>query len=159
MHLGSNLGDRRVNIARAIQMIEESIGPIIASSSFYETEAWGNTEQEDFINLALEVEHYKTPNQLLDIVNDIEDKLGRVRREKWEERLIDIDIIFVEDIIIDTQKLTIPHKWMEQRNFVLYPMVEIAAEFVHPLLNKTVEKLLEECTDTSKIKRLTPEFE
>ncbi len=79
MHLGSNLGDRRVNIVRVIQMIEESIGPIIPSSSFYETEAWGKTDQEDFINIALEVEHYKTPNQLLDMVNDIEDKLGRVR--------------------------------------------------------------------------------
>lgn len=159
MHLGSNLGERRVNIARAVQMIEESLGPIIASSSFYETEAWGKTDQDDFINMALEVEHYKTPNQLLDTVNAIENRLGRIRRLKWEERLIDIDIIFMEDIIIDTEKLTIPHKWMEQRNFVLYPMVEIAPEFVHPVLNKTVEKLLKECNDTSEIKRLTPEFD
>jgi len=158
LHLGSNIGDRKVNIARAIQMIEESIGPVIASSAFYETEAWGKKDQDDFINVALEVEHYTTPNQLLKTVNEIEDRLGRVRKVKWEERLIDIDIIFIEDMIIDTHKLTIPHKWMEQRNFVLYPMVDIAENFIHPVLNKTLKNLLLECEDSSKITRLTPEF-
>ena len=159
MHLGSNIGDRKLHIARAIQMIEESIGPIWASSAYYETEAWGNADQNDFINVALEVEHYMTPNQLLKTVNRIEDDLGRERKEKWGARTIDIDIIFVEDIIVDTDKLTLPHKWMEKRNFVLYPMVEIAEKFVHPVLNKTLAELLEECEDTTKITRLKSEFE
>ena len=159
MHLGSNIGDRKVHIARAIQMIEESIGPIWASSAYYETEAWGNGDQDDFINVALEVEHYMTPNQLLKTVNRIEDDLGRERKEKWGARTIDIDIIFVEDIIVDTDKLTLPHKWMEKRNFVLYPMVEIAENFIHPVLNKTLSELLEECEDTTKITRLKSEFE
>lgn len=159
MHLGSNKGDRKLQIARAIQMIEESIGPVWASSSYYETKAWGKVDQNDFINVALEVEHYMTPNQLLDTVNKIEHNLGRQRTEKWGARFIDIDIIFVEDIIIDTEKLTIPHKWMEKRNFVLYPLVEIAEQFVHPVLNKTVAELLEECDDTTEIKRLKSEFE
>ena len=159
MHLGSNIGDRKVHIARAIQMIEESIGPIWASSAYYETEAWGNGDQDDFINVALEVEHYMTPNQLLKTVNRIEDDLGRERKEKWGARTIDIDIIFVEDIIVDTDKLTLPHKWMEKRNFVLYPMVEIAENFIHPVLNKTLSELLEECEDTTKITRLISEFE
>ena len=159
MHLGSNKGDRKLQIARAIQMIEESIGPIWASSAYFETKAWGNVDQNDFINVAIEVEHYKTPNQLLKIVNEIEDKLGRTRRVKWESRIIDIDIIFVEDIIIDTEKLTIPHKWMEKRNFVLYPMVEIAENFVHPVLKKTIAELFEECEDSSEITRLKSEFE
>lgn len=159
LHLGSNMGDRKLQIARAIQMIEENIGPIHASSAYYQTEAWGKKDQEDFINVALEVEHYMTPNQLLKTVNDIEDRLGRVRKVKWAERVIDIDIIFIEDIIIDTERLTIPHKWMEDRNFVLYPMVEIAPNFVHPVLNKSLSTLLEECRDTSTIERLKPEFE
>jgi 2-amino-4-hydroxy-6-hydroxymethyldihydropteridine diphosphokinase len=159
LHLGSNIGDRKLHIARAIQMIEESIGPIWSSSSYYETEAWGKKDQSDFINVALEVEHYMTPNQLLKTINKIEDNLGRVRREKWEERIIDIDIIFMEDIIIDTDKLTIPHKWMEKRNFVLYPMVEIAEKFVHPVFNKTLAELLEDCEDSTKITKLKSEFE
>jgi len=159
LHLGSNKGDRKLQIARAFQMIEESIGPICGSSSYYETKAWGKVDQNDFINVALEVEHYMTPNQLLKTVNKIEEQLGRVRIEKWGSRVIDIDIIFVEDIIIDTEKLTIPHKWMEKRNFVLYPMAELAENFVHPVLNKTIAELLEECEDTTKITRLKSEFE
>ena len=159
MHLGSNIGDRKLHIARAIQMIEESIGPVIASSSYFETEAWGKRDQDDFINVAVEVEHYMTPNQLLKTVNRIEDDLGRERKEKWSARSIDIDIIFVEDIIVETDKLTLPHKWMEKRNFVLYPMVEIAEHFIHPVLNKTLSELLEECEDTTKITRLKSEFE
>lgn len=159
MHLGSNIGDRKLHIARAIQMIEESIGPIWASSSYFETEAWGKGDQNDFINVALEVENYMTPYQLLKTVNRIEDDLGRERKEKWAARTIDIDIIFVEDIIVDTDKLTLPHKWMEKRNFVLYPMVEIAENFVHPVFNKTLRELLDACEDTSKITRLKSEFE
>lgn len=140
-------------------MIEESIGPIWASSSYFETEAWGKGDQNDFINVALEVENYMTPYQLLKTVNRIEDDLGRERKEKWAARTIDIDIIFVEDIIVDTDKLTLPHKWMEKRNFVLYPMVEIAENFVHPVFNKTLRELLDACEDTSKITRLKSEFE
>lgn len=159
MHLGSNKGDRKLQIARAIQMIEESIGPIWSSSAYYETEAWGKTDQDDFINVALEVELYMTPNQLLKTINNIEDKLGRVRNEKWGERVIDIDIIFIEDIIIETEKLTIPHRWMEKRNFVLFPLAEIAEGFIHPVLNKTVAELRDECDDMTKLTRLKSEFE
>lgn len=143
-----------MQIARAIQMIEESIGPVISSSAMYETEAWGKTDQESFVNIALEVEHYYTPNQLLRIINKIEDQLGRTRKEKWGPRSIDIDIIFIEDIIIDTNKLTIPHKWMHKRNFVLYPMEEIASNFIHPKLNKSVKHMLEDCEDETPVKRI-----
>ncbi|MEE9439519.1 MAG: 2-amino-4-hydroxy-6-hydroxymethyldihydropteridine diphosphokinase [Saprospiraceae bacterium] len=158
LHLGSNQGDRKVQIARALQMIEESIGPIESSSAFYSTEAWGNTDQPDFINLAIEVEHYLTPNQLLKLVNTIEREIGRVRKEKWGPRLIDIDIIFIDDIIIDTDKLTIPHRLMEKRNFVLYPLADIAPDFIHPILNLTVKQLLENCEDSSLIIKLESEY-
>jgi len=154
LHLGSNQGDKKVQIARAIQMIEESIGPIISSSAMYLTVAWGKTDQDEFVNIALEVEHYMTPNQLLDTVNKIEDQLGRKRIEKWGPRIIDIDIIFIEDVIIKTGKLTIPHGLMHKRNFVLYPMVEIAPDFIHPVLNESVSNLLEDCEDETKVRRI-----
>lgn len=135
-------------------MIEESIGPILSSSSMFETDAWGKTDQNDFINMALEVEHYMTPNQLLKTINKIEDQIGRVRLEKWGPRLIDIDIIFIEDIIVDTEKLTIPHRLMHKRNFVLYPMVEIAADFIHPLINEPLSIVLEDCEDETEVRRI-----
>jgi 2-amino-4-hydroxy-6-hydroxymethyldihydropteridine diphosphokinase len=154
LHLGSNQGDRKVQLARAIQMIEESIGPVLSSSAMYETDAWGKIDQNDFINIALEVEHYMTPNQLLKTVNKIEDQIGRIRLERWGPRLIDIDIIFIEDIVIDTEKLTIPHRLMHKRNFVLYPMVEIAAEFIHPVLNENLSSILEDCEDETEVRRI-----
>ncbi|MFT6337937.1 MAG: 2-amino-4-hydroxy-6-hydroxymethyldihydropteridine diphosphokinase [Saprospiraceae bacterium] len=154
LHLGSNQGDRKVQLARAIQMIEESIGPVLSSSAMYETDAWGKIDQNDFINIALEVEHYMTPNQLLKTVNKIEDQIGRIRLERWGPRLIDIDIIFIEDIVIDTEKLTIPHRLMHKRNFVLYPMVEIAAEFIHPVLNEYLSSILEDCEDETEVRRI-----
>ena len=135
-------------------MIEESIGPVLGSSAMYETDAWGNTDQDDFINIALEVEHYMTPNQLLKTVNKIEDNIGRVRLEKWGPRLIDIDIIFMEDIVVDTKTLTIPHRLMHKRNFVLYPMVELAADFIHPVLNEPLHKILKNCKDDTEVRRI-----
>lgn len=154
LHLGSNQGDRKVQLVRAIQMIEESIGPVLSSSAMYETDAWGKIDQNDFINIALEVEHYMTPNQLLKTVNKIEDQIGRIRLERWGPRLIDIDIIFIKDIVIDTEKLTIPHRLMHKRNFVLYPMVEIAAEFIHPVLNENLSSILEDCEDETEVRRI-----
>ena len=154
LHLGSNQGDRKVQIARAIQMIEESIGQIMCSSAMYETAAWGKIDENDFINMALEVEHYMSPTQLLKTVNQIEDRLGRIRIEKWGSRIIDIDIIFIEDTVIKTDKLTIPHSLMHKRNFVLEPMVEIAPEFIHPIINESLSYILEKCEDTTAVTRI-----
>lgn len=136
-------------------MIEESIGPIIGSSAMYETAAWGKTDQADFINIALEVEHYLEPNALLKEVNAIEERIGRIRKEKWGPRLIDIDIIFIGDLIVDTKNLTVPHRLMHKRNFVLYPMAELAPDFIHPIFNETVKALLEKSEDKTEVNRLT----
>ncbi len=158
LHLGSNQGDRKVMIARAIQMIEVSIGPILGSSAMYETKAWGKIDQNDFINIALEVEHYLSPTGLLSQVNKIEDTIGRVRKEKWRSRKIDIDILFMEDVVVDSEKLTIPHKWMHKRNFVLDPMAELAPDFIHPVLDKTILELQCESTDETPTLRLESEY-
>jgi len=154
LHLGSNQGDRQVNIARALQMIEAEIGPITGSSALYETAAWGKTDQDAFINIAIEVEHYESPKNLLNIVNKIEDKLGRVRAMKWGPRLIDIDIILMEDIVVDSKRLTIPHALMHKRNFVLAPMAEVAPDVVHPVLEKSMIELYEACEDDSEVIRI-----
>jgi len=126
----------------------------MCSSAMYETVAWGKIDENDFINIALEVEHYMSPTQLLKTVNQIEDRLGRIRIEKWGSRIIDIDIIFIEDTVIKTDKLTIPHSLMHKRNFVLEPMVEIAPEFIHPIINESLSNILEKCEDTTAIKRI-----
>jgi len=154
LHLGSNQGDRQVNIARAIQMIEAEIGPILGSSAMYETAAWGKTDQEAFINIAIEVEHYESPTTLLNVVNRIEDQLGRVRAMKWGPRLIDIDIILMEDIVVDSKRLTIPHRLMHKRNFVLAPMVELAPDVIHPVLELTMIELYKACEDDSEVNRI-----
>lgn len=120
----------------------------------YETAAWGKIDENDFINIALEVEHYMTPSQLLKTVNQIEHRLGRVRIEKWGARIIDIDIIFMEDTVVNTDTLTIPHSLMHKRNFVLFPMVEIAPEFIHPVINESLTHILEDCEDTTVVERI-----
>jgi len=135
-------------------MIEAEIGPITGSSALYETAAWGKTDQDAFINIAIEVEHYESPKNLLNIVNKIEDKLGRVRAMKWGPRLIDIDIILMEDIVVDSKRLTIPHALMHKRNFVLAPMAEVAPDVVHPVLEKSMIELYEACEDDSEVIRI-----
>lgn len=154
LHLGSNRGDRIAQIGIALQLIETEIGPIWSSSAMYETAAWGKTDQEDFVNIAIEVEHYLSPNDLLAAVNRIEDKMGRVRTEHWGPRVIDIDIIFIEDMVIDTKSLTVPHSLMHKRNFVLYPMKDLAEGFVHPKLGLTIRQLWEDCEDETEVRRI-----
>ena len=154
LHLGSNQGDRKVNLGRALQMIDVSIGRIISSSALYETAAWGVTDQDDFINMAIEVECYLKPRDILKEINVIELELGRIRDERWGPRLIDIDIILIGDIVVNDSRLTIPHRLMHERNFVLYPMVEIAADAVHPILNMTMRALLDSCTDDTSVNRI-----
>lgn len=141
LHTGSNLGDRHQHLLNANRFIVEEIGEIINASNIYNTKAWGITDQPDFLNQALELQTHLSPQDVLERILAIEKKMGRQREIKWGQRLIDIDILFYDDLIIDTPNLTIPHPYLHYRNFVLKPLVEIAPDFKHPLLEKTVMEL------------------
>ena len=152
LHLGSNEGNRLRHIQNAMKLIERKIGRKATQSSIYETEAWGIKEQPDFLNVVVKIESHLEPHPLLKRINEIEDELGRTRIEKWGSRIIDIDILFCENELINDAKLTIPHPYLEKRNFVLVPLNEIEPDFVHPIINKKISVLLKESKDTCKVK-------
>lgn len=152
--MGSNLGIPSENLITARQKIENQIGKIVAQSSVYETSAWGKTDQPNYFNQALQIETRLSPDELLSEIHSIEKAMGRTRLEKWEARLIDIDIIYFDNQIIQNDKLVIPHPLMAQRRFVLVPLVEINSQFMHPALGKTNKQLLNECTDPLDVNRI-----
>jgi 2-amino-4-hydroxy-6-hydroxymethyldihydropteridine diphosphokinase len=153
--LGSNLGDRKRMITEAIEHIEARVGKVFARSSWYETAAWGNTDQPAFFNLALGVSTSLSPVQVLEEVLDIEIRLGRVRKEHWGARLIDIDIILYENEIISIEnRLHIPHPEMQNRKFVLQPLSEIAGDCIHPVLKQTISNILSNLTDNLTVSKV-----
>jgi 2-amino-4-hydroxy-6-hydroxymethyldihydropteridine diphosphokinase len=152
---GSNLGDRLENLRQARQHIEYEIGKIVKSSHIYITQAWGVRDQPDFLNQALEVETALSPEELLEKIHTIEHKMGRVRSAHWSKRLIDIDILFYEQLIMNTKSLTLPHPFLHERNFVLAPMSEIAPDFQHPILQKTMVTMYKDSQDALDVKILT----
>lgn len=153
--LGSNLGDRKLLLINALSLIEQKAGAIFAKSSFYETEAWGKTDQPDFVNMAVGIKTDLPGLKLLRVLLNIEQELGRVRLEKWSERLIDIDLILYGNEIIDFgDELQVPHPQMQNRKFVLAPLAEIAPEVVHPILKKTVSEILAILTDSLSVSKI-----
>jgi 2-amino-4-hydroxy-6-hydroxymethyldihydropteridine diphosphokinase len=152
--LGSNEGDGRQNLEQAERRIGAHAGKVVARSSVYKTEAWGLTRQADFYNRVLEIGSPHSPERLLEIVLTIEKDMGRVRREKWGPRLIDIDMLFYGQQIRNTPTLVVPHPGIPERRFVLVPLGEIALEFVHPVLKKTIGELLAECADRLAVVRV-----
>ncbi|RMF21198.1 MAG: 2-amino-4-hydroxy-6-hydroxymethyldihydropteridine diphosphokinase [Bacteroidetes bacterium] len=153
---GGNLGDRFDNLARARALIERYVGPVLAASALYETEAWGVEDQPPYLNQALQVRTKLGPFQLLDRLQRIEGELGRTRPNKWASRTMDIDILFYENLVMKTRRLEIPHPRLHRRNFALAPLKEIAPELFHPLLCKTIEELLAESQDPLEVARLSP---
>ncbi len=153
--LGGNLGDREANLKKAIELLNDKIGKVIAISSLYETAAWGKTDQPAFLNQAVGVETNLSAIAVLDLALSIEQELGRVRKDKWGERLIDIDLILFGDQIIDIpDKLQVPHPHMQNRKFVMEPLTEIAPEVIHPVLGETILSICRNIDDPLEVKKL-----
>ncbi len=146
--IGTNLGDRKAHLLDACDKIKSRVGSIKKISKLYETNAWGKTEQPDFLNQAVLVQTELTAHELLKAVLDIEAEMGRKREEKWDARTIDIDILLYNNDLINTPDLIIPHPHLHERNFTLIPLMDIAAEVIHPILNTTIEELYFDCHDT-----------
>jgi 2-amino-4-hydroxy-6-hydroxymethyldihydropteridine diphosphokinase len=151
---GGNMGNRLANLKQAALTIEKRCGKITMTSSIYETAAWGKEDQQDFLNQVLLLETDFAAQQLIGIILQIEREMGRSRKEKNEPRVIDIDILFYNDAIINDSNLIVPHPQLQNRRFVLEPLNEIASEFVHPIFGKTVHQLLLDCPDPLSVKKL-----
>lgn len=140
--LGSNLGDKDVNLKRAIDLMQEKGLKLESVSSFMKTMPYGVTDQPDFVNAVACIETDLPPEKLLQLLLNIEQEMGRVRLRHWGERNIDLDLLLYDDLIYQSDNLVLPHPDMQNRLFVLQPLAEIAAEKIHPVLNKSIEMLL-----------------
>jgi len=142
--LGSNLGNRAANLKEAIASLSPQMD-VKAKSKVYETPPWGHTEQEKFLNQVLKVKTYLEPEPLLKHLKRLEVALGRVVSFRNGPRLIDIDILFYDDLVFESPVVAIPHPRVHERGFVLLPMMDIAPDFVHPLKQKSVRDLIAGC--------------
>ena len=150
LSLGSNLGNRIALLEKAVGLIEESIGGVVARSSMKETEPWGYASTHRFINACIAVNTPRSPLECLTVLQSIEKSMGRLKNGKngYSDRLIDIDIIQYDDLVMETSELVLPHPHLHERLFVLEPMVEIAPNLVHPRFGLTMRSLYEALIST-----------
>lgn len=151
---GSNLGERSKNLKIAADNIGKHIGTIIEKSSIYETEAWGKVDEPSFYNQVLIVQTLLSPENLMEKILSIEKEMGRVRTIKNAARIIDVDILFYNDVTIKKNNLEIPHKEITHRRFVLMPLAEVCPAYIHPVFQLPISILLEQCTDGLEAVRL-----
>jgi 2-amino-4-hydroxy-6-hydroxymethyldihydropteridine diphosphokinase len=151
---GGNEGDRILHMQQARANIELICGRVLQISSIYETAPWGKTDQPDFLNQVLLVDTPLSPQSLLKAILSIEEKSGRKRTIKNAPRIIDIDILFYDDWVLNEAGLVIPHPRIADRRFVLVPMDEMSPDLIHPILKKTIHQLLQECTDELAVKKM-----
>jgi len=142
--IGSNLGNREENCEKAMALLIKEGMEVTKRSSFYETEPWGLKDQPEFINMALEIKTKNTPLELLNILKKIETTLGRMKDKRWGPRIIDLDILLYDNLLIKTENIEIPHPGIKDRGFVLKPLSEIAPDKIHPVLKKSIKELLAE---------------
>lgn len=153
--LGGNLDNRVEIMKKTIILLNEKLGDLINESAFYETEAWGFESDNLFLNKVVVYDTSLTPKEALLVCQDVEKQLGRLRhKERYASRNIDVDILFFDDLILDTTDLIIPHPRIQLRRFVLKPLLEIDPDYVHPVLNKNIRTLLNECTDISMVEKI-----
>ncbi len=148
---GSNLGNREEQLMLVQTLIQETVGPILRKSRIYETQPWGYDDQPWFLNQVLEVLSEKTPETLILKIKDLEIRAGRQPHEKWHARHMDIDILLVGDTVLKTANLEIPHPLLQDRLFVLVPLLDLVPDFLHPVFGKTIEELYLDCRDTGEV--------
>ena len=151
--IGGNQGDRISYLQQAIEIISEDAGIIVRKSALYETAAWGMEEQPDFLNQVLILETKLDAESLLGVLLEGEEKIGRKRTVKNAPRIIDIDILFFNNDVINSNELVIPHPEVQNRRFALAPLAELVPMLHHPILNKPVKQLLDECPDQLEVKK------
>ncbi len=153
--IGSNLGVPAENCEKAICLLSASPGiEVVARSSLYESEPVGKTDQNWFVNTAVAIQTSLAPEALLDAIFEIEKAFGRERREKWGPRIIDLDLLAYEDRVLHSEALTLPHPEMTKRRFVLLPLSEFAGDYLHPIENKTIHRLLKELPEIPQVRKI-----
>ncbi len=153
--IGGNIGDRFANLLTAKELINKQCGTIIKESSVYQTAAWGLKEQPDFLNQVLILSTTLNPETLMRSLLSVEETMGRKRSIKFGPRIIDLDILLINDFLIESEFLTVPHPALQQRKFALIPLHEVAPDLLHPVEHKTINQLLTECKDELVVQKIS----